>query len=144
MAAMTALVVAAVVVAAGSITAGMAARGQARAQAKSAKIQAEQERRKAAFAERDFKRRQRAAAASVRAAGGARGVDVGSGSPLLAALDFGAETERQALRIREGGEVRANRLENQASLLRAQGKAAMMGGFFGGAGGAAKVAAAGA
>lgn len=142
MAAMTAVVVAAVVIAAGSIMSGFAARGQARSQAKAAKIQAEQERRRAAFDERDFRKQQRARLASIRAAGGARGIDMGEGSPLLAAIDFTKESEKQALRIREGGEVRANRLENQASLLKSQGKAALMGGFFGGAGGAASVASA--
>lgn len=136
--AMTAAVALAVVAAAaqtaGPIIAGKSEKNIADAQAKVAKQQASQEERAAAQKERDFRRKQRATAASVRAAGGARGIELGVGSPLLSAVDFTKETERQALRIREGGEIRASRFRSQASLLKAQGKAAFVGGIISGVG----------
>ena len=115
----------------GSIAQGQAAARQAEAQAEASARQAEaqatisrqqadRERQVSEQQEQDFRTRQRRAAAAVRAAGGARGVDVGVGSPLLSAEDFIRETELQALRIREGGEVRSTRLEQQASLLTAR------------------------
>ena len=115
----------------GSIAAGQAqarqAKAQAEASARQSEAQAEISRQQAAREtqvsaqqEEDFRSRQRRAAAAVRAAGGARGVDISVGSPLLSAQDFIRETERQALRIREGGEVRSTRLEQQAALLGAR------------------------
>ena len=55
---------------------------------------------------------------------GAAGVEMGTGSPLLAFGDFAAEAELQALRIRQGGETTATRLEQQAALARRGGRAA--------------------
>ncbi len=116
--------------AAGAISSGIAARNQAKGQAEIARQQAERERQVAGQRETDFRDNQRRAAAAVRAAGGARGIDIGSGSPLLSAIDFTKETEQQALRIREGGEIRSTRLEQQANLLLDAGKAKQTAGFF--------------
>ena len=93
---------------------------QSEAQATINRQQAERETQVSAQQEEDFRTRQRRAAAAVRAAGGARGVAIDVGSPLLSAEDFTRQTEIQALRIREGGEVRSTRLEQQASLLASQ------------------------
>ena len=106
-----------------------AAARQSEAQAEINRQQAERERQVSGQQEEDFRSRQRRAAAAVRAAGGARGVDVSVGSPLLSAQDFIRETERQALRIREGGEIRSTRLEQQADLFRMQGRAARTSGL---------------
>lgn len=122
---------AAVTGAVGSISSGIAQREAAEAQAEISRQQAERARQVASQQEDDFRRRQKRLAASVRAAGGARGIDIGVGSPLLAAEDFAREVERQSLRIREGGEVRATRLEQQAGLLEAQGRAAFTSGVLG-------------
>ena len=51
------------------------------------------------------------------------------GSPLLVSEDFAAEVEFQALRIRSGGELRATRAEQQATLQRLKGRAARTSGF---------------
>ena len=121
----------AILSAVGSIAAGQAAANraeaqaeasarQAEAQAEISRQQAERETQVAGQQEGDFRARQRRAAAAIRAAGGARGIALNVGSPLLASEDFIRETERQALRIREGGEVRSTRLEQQASLLTAR------------------------
>ncbi len=117
-----------VVSAVGTFAAGQAAASRAEAEAEAAarqsevqatinRQQAERETQVSAQQEEDFRARQRRAAAAVRAAGGARGVAIDVGSPLLSAEDFTRQTEIQALRIREGGEVRSTRLEQQASLL---------------------------
>lgn len=121
--------VATVASAVGSIVQGRAVQKQDESQAKISEQQAERDRQVAGEQEGDFRARQRRAAAAVRAAGGARGVDISVGSPLLTAEDFSRETTRQALRIREGGEIRATRLEQQADLLRDRGRAAATSGF---------------
>ena len=119
---------AAIFSAVGSIVQGQAAASRAEAEAEASarqsEAQAEISRQQAAREtqvsvqqEEDFRARQRRAAAAVRAASGARGIDISVGSPLLTAEDFIRQTEIQSLRIREGGEVRSTRLEQQASLL---------------------------
>ena len=120
---------AAVTSAVGSVVQGRADEKQAKAQAEVSRQQAERERQVAGEQESDFRKSQRRAAAAIRAAGGARGVDISVGSPLLTAEDFSRETTRQALRIREGGEIRATRLDQQADLLRAKGSAAKTAGI---------------
>lgn len=121
----------AAVSAVGSIVQGKAAQKQAEAQAEISRQQAERERVVAGEKEGDFRASQRRAAAAVRAAGGARGIDISVGSSLLTAEDFSRQTTRQALRIREGGEIRATRLDQQADLLRAKGRAASTAGIIG-------------
>ncbi len=93
---------------------------QSEAQAKVDREQAAREKLVASQQEGDFRLRQSRAASSIRAAAGARGVQVDVGSILLSAEDFARQTEMQALRIREGGEVRSTRLEQQADLLTSQ------------------------
>ncbi len=131
-----AIIVAAAAVAGAGATAASAAaaRGQAKAQSKVMKQQAEQERRRALEKERDFRRRQRRLQASVRAAGGARGIEMGTGSPLLAERDFSTETEVMADRIKRGGDLSATRLEQQASLIKQAGQAEFATGLVGAGG----------
>ena len=87
--------------------------------------QALQEQRIAATNERDFRREQSRLMAQRRAALGASGVELAMGSPLLVAGDFAAEVDRQAQRIREGGEIKATRLTQQAELSRFRGQSAL-------------------
>ncbi len=123
--------VAASAAAAGSVAQGIAAKNQAKAQAKVMKQQSDRERAIAAEKERDFRRQQRRLRSSVRAAGGARGIEMGTGSPLLAEEDFMKETELMADRIRRGGEVGATRLEQQADITKSSGKSAFNLGLIG-------------
>ncbi len=110
---------------------GAAESSAAEMQAGILREQAAQEQRLAAQRERDFRREQSRLMARRRAALGASGVEAGSGSPLLIAEDFAAETERQARRIREGGEIRATRLAQQSELFRDQARSARTGAFLG-------------
>ena len=79
--------------------------------------------------EGDFRRVQSRFFADNRAASGGSGVQLNTGSNLLAAQDFAAEVELQAMRIRAGGDTRATRLETQALLTKRAGKAAQTRGF---------------
>ena len=113
----------------GAVQQGMAASQQAKLQAGILGQQAAQERKQAAANERDFRASQSRVAAARRAALGGAGIQQGAGSPLLVSEDFAGEVELQALRIREGGEIRATRAEQQASLQRLAGRQARTGGF---------------
>lgn len=124
-----ALVASAAIGAAGAISQGRAAKKQAEFTATVQRQQAERERLEAANREEDFRRDQSKRMAQRRAALGASGVEIGTGSPLLASEDFAAETELQALRVRSGGETRATRLEQSALLTSAAGKNAQTAGF---------------
>ena len=109
---------------------GQAANDQAQFSATINEQQAAKEREVAAGKEEDFRSLNSRLFAERRAGLGAAGVAQATGSPLLAAGDFAAEVELQALRIREGGEVNASRLEQQAELTRKAGKNAQTQGFF--------------
>lgn len=113
-----------------AISQGSAAKKQAGFQAGITEEQAFRERQITKAEEEDFRKRQSRVFAERRAAFGASGVDPSTGSPLLAVGDFAAETELQALRIRQGGQTRASRLEQQAALTRQAGEAAERRGFF--------------
>lgn len=127
----TAMSLAATAISAGaSIAQGMAAKKQAGFQAAVAQQQADRERQNAASAENDFRRQQSRMLAARRAGLGASGVDASTGSALFTSQDFAGETEINALRIRNGGEVRATRAEQSAALQRQAGKNAQTGGFF--------------
>lgn len=115
--------------AAGAISSGIASANQAKFQAGIAGQQATRERQIAAAAEDDFRRRQSRVLAARRAALGGAGIVQGTGSALLVSEDFAGETELSALRIREGGEVRATRAEQQAELFRFKGSSAQTAGF---------------
>lgn len=110
--------------ASGAMRQGSAASSAADFQARVLQQQAEQERRIVASSERDFRRDQSRLMAQRRAALGGSGVEGASGSPLLVSEDFAAETELQAQRIRQGGEITANRLRDRAALVRAEGDSA--------------------
>lgn len=114
----------------GSISQGAAERKRAKQQAEIYEQQARRNAEIAAQKERDFRKKNRAAAARIRAAAGARGIDIGSGSPLLSAEDFAREAEIQALRIRKGGEVAYTRGMQQADLTRQAGESAFRSGLF--------------
>ncbi len=123
-------VVGAVVGAVGAIRSGNAAKKQADFQAKVAQNQATRERQVAASQAEDSRRASSRRRAAGVAEGGASGVRSGTGSSLFVAEDFAGEEELQALRILEGGEVGASRLESEATLLKAKGKSAQTAGFF--------------
>ena len=108
---------------------GQAASAQANLQAGIQRQRADRERLEAAATEADFRARQSRAMAERRAGLGASGVDPAAGSPLLVSEDFAGEVELAALRIRTGGEVRATRLEQEATLNRFAGRAARRQGF---------------
>ena len=110
---------------------GQASARQSEFEASVSEQQATSQRQVAAAEEADFRRSQDRVLGDRRAALGASGIDPSTGSPLLATGDFAAEVELNALRIREGGELRANRLEQEAVLKRQAGKNAQTGGLFG-------------
>ena len=126
----TALLIAASLAAAGSLSQGYAANKQARFEAGIRDQQAGREREIAVGEERDFRRRQSAVLAERRAALGGSGVQIDTGTPLLGSEDFAAEVELQARRIQAGGQTRATRLEQEASLRRAGGRSAQTQGYF--------------
>jgi hypothetical protein len=117
------------VAAAGAIGGGIDADRKASFEASEQRQRAEREREIAGISEEDFRKQQSRIAAESRAAGGASGVDQSTGSALLAASDFEAESELNALRIRAGGETQSQRLDEQADLTRAAGKSAKTRGF---------------
>ena len=123
-------VLGAVTSAVGAIRQGEAQRKRAELQAGVLRQRAESERLRFAAAERDFRRARDFDLASLRAAGGASGVDQTAGSPLLGRGAFTREAELQALRIRFGGKPVSTRLDQQAQLQRFQGRAAQKAGFF--------------
>lgn len=108
--------------AAGGISQAQAANKQGDFQAKVANQQAEQERLAASEQERDYRKQQSDRLAQIRASMGSSGTDTSTGTSLLALADFEGESERNALRIRSGGDIRSSRLEQQGSLYRMAGK----------------------
>ncbi len=129
-AATTFALIAASIAAVGSISAGVDASNAADFQAATQRQQAIREREVAGQEEEDFRRDQSRRLASKRAALGASGIDPSTGTSLLAAKDFAAEAELQALRIRSGGATSATRLQQQATLTSAVGDAALTEGAF--------------
>ena len=127
--ALIATIAGAAISAVGAIQQGQAAKAQGNLQAQILEQQATSERQRAAADEADFRNRQSRAFATRRAGLGAAGIDPAAGSPLFVSADFAGEAELQALRIRTGGEVRATRAEQQATLQRFQGRAAQRAGF---------------
>jgi len=119
----------AAVSAAGAISSGQAQARAANFQAAVMRQQAERERQLAARKEEDYRREQSRLFAARRAAGGASGIDLSVGSPLLVSEDFAGEREYQALTIRAGGEDAATRLEQSAALQRLQGRTKRNEGF---------------
>ena len=119
---------------AGGIYSGISAKSQADAQAGILRQQAASERQIAGLNAEDFKRSTSRLMAKRRAAGGATGIEQGSGSALAVSEDLAAEAEFQRLRILAGGEVRGTRLEQSAALSKRAGQNALIGGFLRGSG----------
>ena len=117
----TALLVAAGVSAVGAVSAGVAEKDRADFSAADQIQQAAREREISKEEEIDFRRKQSRIFAASRAAGGGSGTDLSTGSNLLTAQDFAAETELQALRIRAGGKTASSRLIDQSKLTKASG-----------------------
>ena len=122
----TAMLMSAGMQAGGSIMQGNQAAGQAADEAAALDTQAtvieqsaQQAREAARIEASDFRRKMSRQFAARRAAMGASGVDLSSGSVLLAVDDFAREAKLQELRIRYGGEVQATRALQQADLIRA-------------------------
>lgn len=126
----TALAIGTGVSAAGAILEGRARGRQAEEEARILEEQAARERELTEEEIRDFRRNQSRFFAERRAALGASGIDLSTGTPILAAEDFAAEVELQVRRIRKGGEVRMSRLQQQAGLLREAGRTAETAGLF--------------
>lgn len=114
----------------GAIQSGQAAKSQANFQSTVMQQQADRERQDAAIQADNFRQQQSRALATRRANMGASGIDPSQGSPLMVDADFAGESELQALRIRNGGEVAATRLEQNAALTRSAGANAMTGSYF--------------
>lgn len=115
--------------AAGGIAQAQAQKKQANFQANVARQQAESERLASAEQERDYRKAQSSRLAQIRASLGASGTDTSTGTPLLALADFEGETERNALRIRSGGEIRSRRLEELGGFYGAAGRNAERAGY---------------
>lgn len=107
-----------------AIQQGKAAKAASEFQAGIMQQQADRERQEAAAKEDDFRVDASRMMARRRALLGARGVEIGEGSPLAVTEDMAGEIELQALRIRNGGELNATRLTQQASLERFRGRVA--------------------
>ena len=115
--------------AAGGISQAQAQKKQASFQKNVAIQQAESERLAAAEQERDYRKAQSSRLAQIRASMGASGTDTSTGTPLLALADFDGETERNALRIRSGGEIRSRRLDELGGFYNSAGKNAESAGY---------------
>jgi hypothetical protein len=118
-----------IVGAVGAVSSGKAQANAAEFNADVARQQAEQERTASRQEAEDFRREQSRLFARRRAVMGGSGVDTSTGSPLLASEDFASEAELGAKRIQAGGELRATRLSQQASLFGAEASNARTGGF---------------
>lgn len=112
-----------VVGAMGAIQQGRAAQQAANYQAEVQEQQAEYERQASAVEASDFRREGHRRRASSFARTGASGVSQTSGSPLMVDEAFVKDVALGSARILHGGEVRGTRLEQQAGLSRAEGKA---------------------
>lgn len=130
----TALLIGAAASLGGTALQARAANRESKFQSAIQRQQADRERQIAAANEEDFRRQQSRLQAASRAAQGASGTQTGTGSSLLVSEDFAAETELQALRLRAGGETRATRLEQQATLTRRAGRSTARSGLLGGIG----------
>lgn len=118
--------------AAGTAVSGVAQANQAEFQAEIAKQQAARERALAERQEKDFRRAQSRLTASSRARRAASGLS-GAGSSLLVEENIAAETELGALDILNSGLVSATRLQQEARLQKAAGRAALVKGGIGAA-----------
>ncbi len=134
--------VAAGVGAVGTIFGGLSAKQQADAEAEILQQQAARARQIGIINAEEFEREGSAIAASGRAAGAGSGVVQSTGSALKRQENLAAEIELNRLRLLNNSQVQSTRLFQQAELVRARGKAELIGSFFragssfiGGAGG---------
>lgn len=123
----TVAAIGAAVAAVGTVASGAMSFMQARSQAKAQEQQADFTRRQAEIDASEFRRNQRRLLGEARATRGATGVDLLSGSPLLVDDETIDEIIFQTERVRQGGEITAGRLENQAQFTRAAGTSALVG-----------------
>lgn len=114
----------------GAIQQGQAAKSQASFQSAVAQQQADRARQDAAAQEETFRQQQSRALATRRANLGGAGIDPSQGSALLVDQNFAGEAELSALRIRNGGDVAATRLEENAALTRSAGSNAETSSYF--------------
>ena len=120
-----AAVASAAVGAASAISSGMQQKKAAQLNANIARGQAEQA-RKAAEERADMYRRNAARRmATMRARMGASGIEMETGSPLLALMDSASEAKRDELRILHGGEAQAWAFEQESKAQTFAGKNAM-------------------
>lgn len=130
--------VAMVAAAAGSMVAAYASIESGQAQKKAANYnaalqerQAENEKAAAAIQEENFRKQTAARMATLRTGYAASGVEISEGTPLLVAMESQANAEKDALRIRWGGETQADAFLGAATLSRAQGSQAQTAGYLG-------------
>ena len=114
---------------AGGVSNANAEKKKANFQANVSRQQAESERIAASEQERDYRKTQTSRLAQIRASMGSSGTDTSTGTPLLAFADFEGETERNALRIRSGGEIRSRRLDEMGGFYDSAGKNAQNAGY---------------
>ena len=118
-----------VVGAVGGLVSARSESSAARYQAAIANQQATRERENAAIEARNYERRQRALLASARTRRAGSGVNIATGTSLLADTDIAKEIALGTATIRNQGAVSATRLEQQAGLYRQQARYANMGGL---------------
>lgn len=106
----------------GAIKEGNAARKQANAQAKFLSAQAANVKAKSRLDANDLKRQISRRASSIRAAEGAAGLQIGTGSSLLAAEDFATQGDIRVNRVKLGGDLQANSLQHQAHFTETAGR----------------------
>ncbi len=116
----------------GQVQQGQAAKQASEGQATVLQQQARHEERQAEIDAGEFRRDQLKVLGSSRAARGASGVQLTTGSPLLTDDEMIAEIAFQTTKIRRGGEISAARKRQQADLERSAGRSAGIGGFLGG------------
>jgi hypothetical protein len=115
----------------GSMASGAAQANAANAQAAAYDRQAAAERIQANYNADRQRDKSIKLISSQRAAFGASGVDMSSGSPLDVIADTTRETELDVSAIRWNGEIKAQNFEMQAGASRAKASAAQTGGLFG-------------
>jgi len=130
----TLLAIGAITSAVGTVGSGVLSFQQARQQWAVQRQQAERARLQADIDAKEFRRRQIRLLGQARAIRGSTGVDLLTGSPLLVDDDTINEIVFQTENIRRNGQVQATRLEQQASLTRTSGSAALASSVFLGGG----------
>lgn len=111
----------------GTVGGGIMQARQAGQQAAVQRQQADFARKQSEIDAKEFRRQQMRLLGSARAARGASGVDLLSGSPLLVDDDTIEEIVFNTERIRQGGQVQGTRLDQQAGFTASSGSAALAG-----------------